>query len=697
MSERANVTTKTPEAKKENSASQTRKAKFPKSIGSPFDQILFLQRTIGNQAVGRLLKSGAIQAKLTIGQPGDIYEQEADRVAEQVMRMPAPDATEKTVISGQTQLPHIQRMCPECDEKLHRKVEGIHIQRVCTECEEELHRQPMEEEEEEILQAKEVTGETPEVTPELEAQISSTRSGGQPLPDSVRAFFEPSFGYDLSHVRVHTDAKAAESAQRVSAMAYTIGHNVVFGHGQYAPKAEIGKRLLAHELTHVVQQGGAVPRSPRSAEAKPSATFQRTTEPASSRVSDVMQRAGDPAAIPPTLRCPTDLAPGRPAGTDLLFGTGARTITPAHTALLTTFRATWLAAGGTDDIIVHGYASTLGDQGPNWTLSCDRAEAVQAELVRLGVPAVRISVVAHGESTDFGASAALNQHAVVSTRAAGILPLPLVGGVLTPVDNFSGRSTTRFGVGETINLNFFSLPPRPAADFGGLQWFLVSGGGTLVPGLVPNDGTATYTAPATASAVQLELRVATGATAGRVVSSHAITIVIPSAVNMTAVPGTAPNTSPTGGTIPAGTFGAGFLANVFVDPKDVSFQGVVFGEGTVASVVTPPGSFFGPSSVHPANTFGPGHGGNATTGTPVSPPQDQIATAGPPSGSLLGIPTCGASDFLWAIPWEFSVAGGPRTPFATANHHQTSAFFCNATIEKGGAGPFCRRINGTTC
>jgi hypothetical protein len=366
--------------------------------------------------------------------------------------------------------------------------------------------------------------------------------------------------------------------------------------------------------------------------------------------------------------------------------------------LLTTFRATWLAGGGTDDIIVHGYASTLGDQGPNWTLSCDRAEAVQAELVRLGIPAVRISVVAHGESTDFGTGAAANQHAVVSTRAA-ILPLPLVGGVLSPVDSFAGRSTTRFGVGETINLNFFSFPPRPAVDFGGLQWFLVSGGGTLVPGLLPNDGTATYTAPATASAVQLELRVATGATAGRVISSHAITIVIPNGINMVAVPGSAP--SFIGGTafppIPVGIWGAGFLADVFIDPKDVSFQGVVFGEGSTPAVVTPPGSFLSIFGAHPANTFGAAHGGNATTGTQVSPPQDQAAFRRGPARTVLGVPFCGASDFLWAIPWEFSVAGGARTRFATANQHATSTLLCNATIEKAGAGPFCRRINGTTC
>ena len=138
---------------------------------------------------------------------------------------------------------------------------------------------------------------------------------------------------------------------------------------------------------------------------------------------------------------------------------------------------------------------------------------------------------------------------------------------------------------------------------------------------------------------------------------------------------------------------------MFVDPRDVSFQGIVFGEGTVAGVVTPAGSFLSPVAgrVHPVNTFGPGHPGNATTGTPVSPPQDQISGSGVAPTFSLGISICGASDFLWAIPWEFSVAGGPRTPFATANHHMTSTFFCDATIEKGGAGPFCRSISGKIC
>ncbi|GMT47982.1 MAG: hypothetical protein IEMM0007_1548 [bacterium] len=82
---------KTPDRKSEKSTSQTGNDRFSKSMRSTVDPILHLQKSIGNQAVQRLFKSGAIQAKLRIGNPNDIYEQEADRVADQVMRMPETD------------------------------------------------------------------------------------------------------------------------------------------------------------------------------------------------------------------------------------------------------------------------------------------------------------------------------------------------------------------------------------------------------------------------------------------------------------------------------------------------------------------------------------------------------------------------------------------------------------------------------
>ena len=630
-----------------------------------------LTQRAGNQGVQRLmaervesgrssapapLRSLPIQAKLTVSEPGDTYEREADRVADAVMRTSANEVGEQSAVRSAAAPAKVQRMCADCEEE--QKHKGVSQ-----------------------VQRKERAADRPPIASAVAGSIQNLRGGGRALASGTRAFFEPRFGADFSRVRVHTDTRAAEAAASIGARAFTLGHDIAFASGQYSPESGEGRRLLAHELTHVVQQNGS--QAPQR--------FSGTR----SLVSDVIQRAGDPTKIPPGLACPTDLTPGAPAGTDLRFSVGGRGITPAHTAQLTVFRGTWLAAGGTDDIVVHGYASTTGEQGANWTLSCDRAEAVRAELIRLGIPAVRISTLAHGESTDFGAGLPANQHVIVSTRAS-VLPLPLVAGVLTPTDNFAGRSTTRFGVGETINLSFLSVPLRPAADFGGLDWVVASGGGTITAPVTPHDGTGTYTAPATPGAVRLELRVAAGATAGRVVSAQLLSVVAPSGVRISAIPGTATNF---GGfwapVIPAGRWGAGFQGNVFVDPRDVSFRGVVFGEGTIAAVVTPAGSFLSTFAgvVHPANTFGPGHAGNAATGTPVSPPPDGIFSGSRgPARTVLGVPICGASDFLWAIPWEFSVAGGPRTRFAIANHHATSSFFCDATIEKGGAGPFTRSI-----
>jgi hypothetical protein len=177
--------------------------------------LLALQQTHGNRYVQRVVRG--IQAKLKIGQPGDIYEQEADRVADEVMRMPEP--------------------------KVKRQAEE--------EKEEE------EKEKEEILQTKEVPSQIPEVTSEFESSIQSLKDGGQPLPKSARAFFEPRFGQDFSRVRAHTDAQAAETAQTLNARAFTMGHDIVFGAGQYVPGTSEGRRLMAHELTHVMQQASS--------------------------------------------------------------------------------------------------------------------------------------------------------------------------------------------------------------------------------------------------------------------------------------------------------------------------------------------------------------------------------------------------------------------------------------------------------
>jgi outer membrane protein OmpA-like peptidoglycan-associated protein len=209
-------------------------APLPAKLSRPEDaarraQILIkMQQTYGNRYVQKML-----QAKIKVGQLGDRYEQEANRVAKQVMRMPEllvqkqPEEEEEEEETIQTK--------PEDYARLQRQAEE-------------------EEEEEEPIQTKENSSSTAEVKPGIESSINSLKGGGQPLPRSVRNYFEPRFGYDFSGVRVHTDRKASETAKSINAKAFTKGKNIVFGGGQYSPETSGGKSLLAHELTHVIQQ-----------------------------------------------------------------------------------------------------------------------------------------------------------------------------------------------------------------------------------------------------------------------------------------------------------------------------------------------------------------------------------------------------------------------------------------------------------
>ena len=162
-----------------------------------------------------------IQPKLSVNEPGDRYEQEADNMADQVMCM--SDAS-------------IGR------SSFFRPSEST-IQRKCQQCEED-----------EKLQRKESSGAEVGGSGELDKYVSSLSSSGQPLPESSRNFFEPRFGHDFSNVRIHNDAGAARSAKSINAHAYTTGNNIVFNSGQFSPDSDNGKRLMAHELTHVVQQ-----------------------------------------------------------------------------------------------------------------------------------------------------------------------------------------------------------------------------------------------------------------------------------------------------------------------------------------------------------------------------------------------------------------------------------------------------------
>jgi hypothetical protein len=126
-------------------------------------------------------------------------------------------------------------------------------------------------------------------------------SPGRPLDANTRAFMEPRFGHDFSQVRVHADEKAAESARAVGALAYTVGRDVVFGAGHYAPETREGRRLLAHELAHVVQQAsspGPIIMMPATVMTAGDGPLEREAEGAAARIEasqSVFVSSGHPA------------------------------------------------------------------------------------------------------------------------------------------------------------------------------------------------------------------------------------------------------------------------------------------------------------------------------------------------------------------------------------------------------------------
>ena len=223
------------------------------------------------------LSSLPLQAKLRMGKPHDAYEQEANRVADRVMGMSEAQVQRQTeeeevqtllLVSQITPLVQRQPEEEETAQTLQRQEEEEEetaqpLQRQEEEEEETAQTlQRQEEEEEETAQAKTFSGQTPRISANLESRIQSQREGGQPLPESARNFFEPRFGTDFSGVRVHTDAEANSLSREINARAFTVGRDIFVGSGQYNPYSSAGRHLLAHELTHTVQQGAVVRRQP---------------------------------------------------------------------------------------------------------------------------------------------------------------------------------------------------------------------------------------------------------------------------------------------------------------------------------------------------------------------------------------------------------------------------------------------------
>lgn len=267
-------------------------------------------RSIASETAPFFSKPVSVQAKLTVGQPNDKYEQEADAVADKVVqKLSEPETVQAKQISPS--IPSIQAKCAECEkeDKLQKKEEelgkdehkengvksaaipnppdppvdnkekdkkGIHlkpigvtvsnvkaiqpkpifesdaenpVQKKCDQCEKE-----------EKLQKKESGQSDTASLPNIESRLDASKGSGTSLPDATRRSMESSMGADFSNVKVHTDSGAVQMSKDLNAQAFTHGSDIYFNSGKYDPSSKSGQHLLAHELTHTVQQGAAIYR-----------------------------------------------------------------------------------------------------------------------------------------------------------------------------------------------------------------------------------------------------------------------------------------------------------------------------------------------------------------------------------------------------------------------------------------------------
>lgn len=215
-------------------------------------------------------KNPTIQAKLTVGAPNDKYEQEADATADKVVqRLGQSETVQRTsalsvsTVSAATTGVEEDKLQKKEEEKQPEEVPELQKSPVSAVGEEEglqMKCADCEEEDKKHVQRKE-NGETT-ASPSIESRLSASKGGGSPLPNETRGQMESAMGADFSGVRIHTGGEAVQMSQDLNAHAFTHGPDVYFNSGKYNPSNTEGSRLLAHELTHTVQQGAAVKRKP---------------------------------------------------------------------------------------------------------------------------------------------------------------------------------------------------------------------------------------------------------------------------------------------------------------------------------------------------------------------------------------------------------------------------------------------------
>lgn len=178
-----------------------------------------------------------IQKKLSVGSANDTYETEADAMANKVMRMQEPQQN----VSHTGAL--VQRKCAHCEQ------------------EEKLRMKPLVESISPLIQKSPAENSDESQAPShVENQINSSRGGGSTMDHNTKSFMESRFGTDFSAVKIHTGSQAVQMSRELNAQAFTVGNDVYFNEGKYSPNTDSGRHLLAHELTHTVQQSGGIGR-----------------------------------------------------------------------------------------------------------------------------------------------------------------------------------------------------------------------------------------------------------------------------------------------------------------------------------------------------------------------------------------------------------------------------------------------------
>jgi outer membrane protein OmpA-like peptidoglycan-associated protein len=422
----------------------------------------------GAKEPSAFFNSNSIQKSMSVGQPDDPFEKEADKVSRQVMDGfdHAGNIQRKLSAFGLQQF-MIQPLTigNRISRKLQKTISPapMFAQSKCEECERE-----------EKMQKKSGTlqfaGEGAPVSPAIENKIQSAKGGGQQLDTVIRAGMEASFGADFSGVRTHTDSNAVQMSKELNAHAFTVGNDIFFNQNRYQPHTQQGAGLLAHELTHTVQQGGSLQSGelmkmkeedrdiypgavgntiePPSSNPRQNSIFfakeiQRNVIMPDIQKADVLEN--NLSTVPNNITCPVSneklTDPG--ASLEITFNRAGTDLTQEDINNIVVFVNRWHDSALSVPVSIHGYASKDGAPAFNWPLSCKRAEVVakQMQIVqpaftastgkvfaagRPGIPAGFVQKFAHGETEDFSKTDLLpNRRAMVFVPTLPTLPAKL--------------------------------------------------------------------------------------------------------------------------------------------------------------------------------------------------------------------------------------------------------------------------------